>query len=255
MLMLPSLYRILLDYIEKDKVPELDTVIVAGESCPSKMCSIHFATLPKVKLYNEYGPTEATVWSIAHKVEREDTQGIIPIGVSVANSEIYLLNERLEIVPLGAIGEIYIGGPGVAGKYINRSDLDGMVYIKNPFKKEGVLYKTGDLARYNYLGKLEFHGRSDEQIKIRGFRVELNEIEKTLLLHPNVEDAVVLVESAKSNSYTYPLSEFTDDTPLSDLVLLTKELAKSESEEILESIESLDDEAAALLYDKLIEEN
>ena len=253
-LMLPSLYQVFLEYVDKNNVPELNTVIVAGEACPSHMSTIHYSILPNVTLYNEYGPTEASVWCIAHKIEQKDTQGIIPIGIPVANAEIYLLNERLEIVPFGAVGEIYIGGPGIAGKYINRPDLDTMLYIEDPFKKGSILYKTGDLARYNYLGKLEFYGRSDEQIKIRGFRVELSEIEKTIIQHPNVEEAVVLIKTSVDKSLTSPSPKFTDDTSLSDLLLLANNLAKSESEEIIESIENLDDQAAMLLYDKLMDE-
>ena len=253
-LMLPSLYQVFLEYVDKNNVPELNTVIVAGETCPSHISTIHYSILPNVTLYNEYGPTEASVWCIAHKIEQKDAQGIIPIGIPVANAEIYLLNERLEIVPFGAVGEIYIGGPGIAGKYINRADLDTMLYIENPFKKGNLLYKTGDLARYNYLGKLEFYGRSDEQIKIRGFRVELSEIEKTIIQHPNVEEAVVLIKTSVDRSITSPSPKFTDDTSLSDLLLLANNLEKSESEEIIESIENLDDQAAMLLYDKLMDE-
>ncbi len=179
-LMLPSLYSLLIEYGNKAKLQSLSTVIVAGESCSPKLCKMHFDVLPKVAIYNEYGPTEATVWCLAHKIERKDTSSDIPLGKPVANAQIYLLDEQRNLVPTGAVGEIYIGGEGLAGRYYKRPDLSDQAYVPNPFRKgaDEKLYRTGDLGRYNAEGNIEFLGRSDQQVKIRGHRVELNEIER-----------------------------------------------------------------------------
>lgn len=198
-LMLPTLYGLLIEYGNKAKLQSLNTVLVAGEVCSLKLCKMHFDVLPKVALYNEYGPTEATVWCLAHKIELSDTLGDIPLGKPVANAEIYLLNEQRNLVPVGAVGEIYVGGAGLAGRYHKRPDLSEEAYVLNPFRKgaEEKLYKTGDLGRYNADGTIKFLGRSDQQVKIRGHRVELNEIERILKNEQEIQEAVVLVETVK----------------------------------------------------------
>ena len=114
----------------------------------------------------------------------------------MANSEIYLLDTAMNLVPFGAIGEIYIGGAGLSKGYLNRSDRTAMAFVDNPFDSPGAgkLYKTGDLARYNTDGDIEFMGRSDQQIKIRGYRVELEEIEKAIRSLVKTDQVVVLAE-------------------------------------------------------------
>lgn len=195
-LLLPSLYRLFIEYADRSKLNSLTTVIVAGEACPPMLCAAHFNAFSKVTLYNEYGPTEATVWSIAHKVEKEKATGIIPLGKPVANAQIYLLNESLSLVPFGAVGEIYIGGVGLSEHYINRPTLTDEAYVAHPFDEgsDKKLYRTGDLGRYNTDGIIMFLGRSDQQVKIRGYRIELNEIEKTIAENAKIQDVVVLVE-------------------------------------------------------------
>ena len=123
--MLPSLYNVILQHSSSELLSSLSTVIVAGEACSTQMVKGHFKTLPAAKLYNEYGPTEATVWCIAHEIQVEDTEGIIPIGKPVAGADIFLLDSKGNQVPHGAIGEIYVGGPGLAGEYLNRPGIDG----------------------------------------------------------------------------------------------------------------------------------
>lgn len=201
-LMLPSLYNTIITYSDLSKLQSLETVIVAGEACSSVVVNNHFKKLPQASLYNEYGPTEATVWCIAHQINKEDQDGIIPIGRAVANAEIYLLNAAHELVPKGAVGEIYIGGAGLSGRYLNNPGLGSTVYIEHPFRKNGghKLYKTGDLARYNKDGNLEFMGRADQQVKIRGFRIEIGEIEKIFEQYDAVDKAVVLVDDASGEN-------------------------------------------------------
>lgn len=200
-LMLPSLYRLFIDYADASKLNSLTTVIVAGEACPPMLCAAHFNAFSKVSLYNEYGPTEATVWSIAHKVEKEKATGIIPLGKPVANARIYLLDESLSLAPFGAVGEIYIGGTGLSGHYLNRPALTDKAYFPDRFVEGSAkMYKTGDLARYNTDGTIMFLGRSDQQVKIRGCRIELDEVEKAIAENAKIQDVVVLAEAMGEQS-------------------------------------------------------
>ncbi|HMB62015.1 MAG TPA: amino acid adenylation domain-containing protein [Eudoraea sp.] len=249
-LMLPSLYNTIITYCDLAKLQSLRTVIVAGEACTSSVVSNHFEKLPQVSLYNEYGPTEATIWCIAHQIKKEDEDGIIPIGRAVANAEIYLLNAAHELVPKGAVGEIYIGGTGLAGTYLKNPELSSTVYIGHPFRKNGghKLYKTGDLARYNKDGNLEFMGRADQQIKIRGFRVEIGEIEKIFEQYDAVDKAVVLVDDASGEN------SFTND-PSPDSAEIMKYMARIQDENQLEvllrSIKDMKEEDRKYLLQQL----
>lgn len=198
-LMLPSLYKVILENANTNKLKSLTTVVVAGEACSKSLCTVHFKTLPNVSLYNEYGPTEASVWCIAHKIETTDlNKPQIPIGKPVANSQIYLLDDKKNNVPFGVSGEIYIGGIGLSEGYLNRPELTNKVFIKNPYNSNEKLYKTGDLAKFRNDGAIEFLGRIDQQIKIRGYRVELDDIENTINKNPNVKQSVVLVKQNES---------------------------------------------------------
>ncbi len=140
-------------------------------------------------LLHVYGPTENTTFTSWYEVESGATS--IPIGKAIANTQIYLLDSYLNPVPIGVIGEIYIGGDGLALEYLHRPELTQERFIINPQR----MYKTGDLAHYLADGNLEFIGRTDNQVKIRGFRVELGEIETVLNQHPNVREAIVLVRT------------------------------------------------------------
>jgi len=199
-LMLPSLYELILKHSETDHLKTLKAIILAGEACLPSVCTMHFNALPHVLLYNEYGPTEATVWCTAHEIKQEDLNGPIPIGKPVAGATLLILNDQMKRVPLGAIGEIYIGGDGLSHAYINRAELSQKVFAFNPYAINEKLYKTGDLGKYRKDGSIEFLGRSDQQIKIRGFRVELEEIEKTILTFPEVHTAIVLARDNATNS-------------------------------------------------------
>ena len=195
-LMLPSLYALLLEHCDISKLTGLSTIMVAGEVCPPSLCKTHFDKLPGTALYNEYGPTEATVWCMAHQINKEDVNGSVPIGKPVANCEVYLLNEFKDLVPFGAIGEIHIGGPSLASGYLNRSELTHAVFIDHSFQNDipKKLYKTGDLGRYRNDGSIEFLGRVDQQVKIRGHRIELDEVENALLDLAIVEQVTVIID-------------------------------------------------------------
>lgn len=165
-------------------------VLCGGEPMP--MALANKLLQRGVALYNVYGPTETTVWSTVYKVEGEVT-GNIPIGVPIANTTVYVLDEYRQPVPVGVPGELYIGGHGVALGYMNRPDLTAERFIENPFR-DGLsdrLYRTGDLVRFRHDGNLECLGRLDHQVKIRGFRIELGEIEAILNRHDGVKEGIV----------------------------------------------------------------
>ncbi|MFI3156482.1 MAG: amino acid adenylation domain-containing protein [Methylococcaceae bacterium] len=200
LLALPSLYALLLKQLPA-QLQSLKTVIVAGESCPTDVVKQHCALLPDVHLYNEYGPTEATVWSSVYSSGSEDTDRPLAIGRPIDNVQLYLLDRMYSPVPVGVQGELYIGGAGLARGYLNHPELTAEKFIPNPFNDAGSrLYKTGDMARYRPDGNIEFLGRADHQVKIRGFRIELGEIETRLLEYPDVREATVLAREDKLGS-------------------------------------------------------
>ncbi len=143
-------------------------------------------------LWNVYGPTETTIWSLIAQIDFQS--GLISIGHPLANTEVYILDLYLQPVPIGVPGELHIGGVGLARRYLNRPELTAERFIQNPFSddKSARLYKTGDLARYLADGNIEYLGRSDNQVKIRGFRIELGEIEAVLSSHEQIQQAVVI---------------------------------------------------------------
>lgn len=148
--------------------------------------------LPRAtSLWNMYGPTETTVWSSVCKVE--SAENAVSLGHPIANTQLYILDEHRQLVPIGASGELYIGGAGLARGYRNRQDLTGERFVDNPFS-DGTdrLYRTGDCVRRRPDGRIEYLGRLDFQVKMRGFRIELGDIEAALSLHPSVRQCVVI---------------------------------------------------------------
>ncbi|GCE15819.1 non-ribosomal peptide synthetase [Tengunoibacter tsumagoiensis] len=151
--------------------------------------------LPHCQLINGYGPTENTTFTCYGLITKTtDLSRSVPIGRPVAQTQVYVLDERLQPVPMGETGELYIGGDGVARGYLNRPELTAELFINDPFRtdQETRLYKTGDLARYLADGMLEFLGRNDQQVKIRGFRVELAEVTAALQRHSDVKQALII---------------------------------------------------------------
>jgi len=195
-LMLPSLYQTIISYADLDKLISLKAVIVAGEACNKNLIETHFKKLPNVNLYNEYGPTEGTVWCLAHKIKKTDLQrNSIPIGKPVANTEIYVLDSNLKKVPFGTVGELCIGGRNLTSGYYKDHVKTSEVFIDSPFKPSGKIYKTGDLVKFNDDETLQFLGRKDQQVKVRGYRIELDEIEQQIYKDSNVKVAAVNVEN------------------------------------------------------------
>jgi len=151
--------------------------------------------VPQCRLINGYGPTENTTFTCCHTMVNGTTlKGSVPIGRPVANTQVYVLDRHLQPVPVGVPGELYIGGDGLARGYLNRPELTTERFIAHPFsgEPEGRLYRTGDQVRYLKDGTLEFLGRLDSQVKVRGYRIELEEIEAVLSDHTRVEQAIVV---------------------------------------------------------------
>jgi amino acid adenylation domain-containing protein len=187
----PATWRGLLDANWKKSL-EL-VVLCGGEAMPGELASR--LSDQGGSVWNMYGPTETTIWSSCTQlVSAQDNSCSPSIGRAIANTKIYLLDEKQRPVPQGAVGEIYIGGAGVARGYLNRPELTAERFVRDPFPRagDGRMYKTGDLGRYLPDGSVEFLGRNDEQIKIRGFRIELGEIETRLAEHEWVRQAVVV---------------------------------------------------------------
>ena len=187
-LVVPSLYKILL----KEKAQYLNNmkvVTIAGEDFNIQLVKEHFEKLPNVRLINEYGPTENSVCSTYFELTKNDTE--ILIGKPISNCKCYCLNDKLQPMPVNYPGELYVSGPGVSDGYFNRTDITNERFLDNPFDNKYKLYKTGDLVEYNADGNIKFIGRSDNQIKLHGYRIELKEIEQNILKDKNVQDVLV----------------------------------------------------------------
>jgi amino acid adenylation domain-containing protein/non-ribosomal peptide synthase protein (TIGR01720 family) len=187
----PSLARIL----PVGTLKSLKTLVLAGESSSQSLVD---KWVNQVKLINAYGPTEGTVCATAHVYKEGDGASII--GKALPHVQVYLLNKANQLVPPGVVGEIVIGGIGVAKGYLNREDLTQKSFIPDFIqnKKDHYLYRTGDLGRYREDGTIEYVGRTDHQVKLRGYRIELGEIEQTLRASPDVKEAVVLLKEIKT---------------------------------------------------------
>ncbi|TYP76743.1 non-ribosomal peptide synthetase [Paenibacillus methanolicus] len=167
--------------------------IVGGEDLKTSLASrIHECFGGEIDIYNEYGPTETVVGCMIHRFDiRHDVGVSVPIGRPADNVQLYILDEQLNLLPEGQIGELYISGDGVARGYVNQAELTQQRFLSNPFMPNKRMYKTGDLARYRPDGKMEYTGRRDNQVKIKGYRIELGEIESALLGHEDIQEAVV----------------------------------------------------------------
>jgi amino acid adenylation domain-containing protein len=176
-------------------LPDLQTILSAGEACPAELVSRWAFGR---RFFNGYGLTETSIWATV--TECDDTTASPPIGAPIANTQAYLLDDSLEPVPNGLPGEIYLGGVGLARGYLGRPDLTAERYIPDPFSGEAGarLHKTGDLGRRLPNGDIHFIGRGDQQVKLRGYRIEPGEVQQSLLSHPAVRDAVVIAQAGAS---------------------------------------------------------
>jgi amino acid adenylation domain-containing protein len=223
-LSIPRLYDLLLAHCEPRALASLRTVIVAGEPCPGQLVPRHHALLPGAALYDEYGPTECTVWATvsgpAHGAAGGGGAGgaggtggeggaagaggaRVSIGRPIPGARVRLLDRALAPAPAGTAAELAIGGAGVARGYLGRPDLTALRFVPDPFAGTAAppgarLYRTGDLARWLPDGRLDYLGRTDRQLKVRGFRIEPGEIEAVLSEYPGVRQAIVLARHLPS---------------------------------------------------------
>jgi amino acid adenylation domain-containing protein len=185
----PSAWRSLVD--ARWSPPARFRILCGGEEMPVDLASA-FASA-EAEAWNVYGPTETTIWSCAHSLDRR-VSGRIPIGTPLANTRAYVMDDRGEPMPVGVPGELWLGGAGVARGYVGRAGLTADRFVPDPFGDPGTrLYRTGDRARWRADGTLEFLGRLDAQVKIRGFRIEPGEVEAALATHGDIREARVIV--------------------------------------------------------------
>jgi len=196
------------------ELPALETIIVAGEACSVSMLA---PWSREHRTFNAYGPTEATVCASA--AEYHYGSESITIGRPITNTQLYIVDSELHTVPIGVPGELLIGGIGLAQGYFRRPELTAERFIPDPFgaKPGARLYRTGDVARFLADGSIEFLGRNDQQVKLRGFRIEPGEIEAVLRQHPGISDAVVVVRKESSGeqrlvSYLVPKQPAASDS-------------------------------------------
>lgn len=206
---------ILLSTLPQLVYKNLKGIIYAGEPCD--VAAGHYWS-NKCRLFNYYGPTETTIYALGKQIINGDVH---LIGKPIHNTTVYILNRHLNPVPIGAIGELYIGGMGLARGYLNQAELTAEKFIANPFQKDELLYKTGDLVRYWPDGNIEYIGRNDAQVKMRGYRIELTEIEQLLFEYPEIHQAVVLVQKhQQSSAYHYLVAYYVADAPLDEALIL-----------------------------------
>ncbi len=167
-------------------------VVLGGESLSKNLVSRHYEQNKNVPLFNEYGPTESTVWSTVSEIAVDEDS--ITIGKPIANTQVYILDTYQNLVPVKSVGELYIGGAGLTEGYLNQEELTKEKFIESPFVKGERLYKTGDLGRWLENGSIEFIGRIDDQVKIRGYRIELGEVEKAVMKESMVDMCCVLAK-------------------------------------------------------------
>ncbi len=170
-------------------------VIAGGEVLSVSHVKRFRAAHPACRLINGYGPTEATTFATTYTVGDDAALNpSVPIGRPIANTQAYVLDETQRLLPIGAIGELCLGGAGIARGYVNRPELTAQRFIASPFAADQILYRTGDLVRWRSNGELQFLGRADRQVKLRGFRIEPVEIETALQTHEAVDQAVALID-------------------------------------------------------------
>ena len=186
---------IVLEGLDKGHQLSLTHIAIGGESLNEALVKQLQQRLPGVTINNQYGPTEAVIDAIVLKDVQDFQRNII--GKPIFNTNVYVLDENNHLLPLGAVGELCIGGSILARGYFNREELTAEKFIASPFNTAERLYRTGDLGRYLPDGNIEFIGRKDDQVKVRGYRIELGEIEAALLTHQRVEAAIVMAKANK----------------------------------------------------------
>ncbi len=179
---------------QENYVSNIKRFIVGGESFTTRLANeINDLFKGNIEIYNEYGPTEATVGCMIYKFDnKKDKNETVPIGTPIDNAKIYLLDDNLKPVPIGVVGHMYISGDCLSRGYLFKPDLTKERFIKNPYCTGKLIYKTGDVAKRLPCGDIEFIGRKDQQVKVNGYRIELEEIVQHIIGHQDIKDAVVI---------------------------------------------------------------
>jgi len=187
----------------------LKTILCGGDVLSPYHITKLKTTYPELVIINGYGPTENTTFSITHTINLP-IESSVPIGVPISNSTVYIMDKNHRLVPKGVIGEIYVGGDGIARGYLNNPELTNSKFLINPYNTTERLYKTGDLGKWSKDDTIEFMGRRDNQVKIRGYRIELGEIENILCTHDSITSALVLIKddlAGEKNLIAYVVSD------------------------------------------------
>src|SRR5690606_25211443 len=182
-----------------ERLQSLRWVFLGGEPINPERLSSWYASAQAKDTYvvNTYGPSECTDISTFHVLEKPLQEHAVPIGKANDNVRLYVLDQHRSLMPEGLVGELYVGGVGVGAQYLGQPELNARKFFDNPFD-EGLIYKTGDLVRWNQQGELDYIGRTDFQIKLRGVRIEPGEIENRIRQIASVEDALVLLDGQDS---------------------------------------------------------
>ncbi len=191
----PSMFRLFVQALDREHTAmlhDMKYILLAGEALPRDLIEQFDALGLPVQLANLYGPTEATVITTTFSLAARRNSPVVPIGRPIPNVRVYILNEQRRPLPIGVAGELYISGAGVARGYLNRPELNAECFLPDPFCEGATMYRSGDLARWLPDGNIEYIGRMDNQIKLRGFRMELGEIEEAMRSHPHLAAAVVM---------------------------------------------------------------
>ncbi|MEJ8545005.1 non-ribosomal peptide synthase/polyketide synthase [Brevibacillus borstelensis] len=207
----PSLYQAILECSSSGEMSQLQTVTLGGEKISGQLVEKSKQKYPQVDIINEYGPTECSV--AATFVRNQKPDSFITIGRPIANTAIYIVNPYDQLQPVGVVGELSIGGLGVARGYLNQPELTKEKFVPNPFAPGERMYKTGDLAKWHPDGTIEFIGRIDEQVKVRGYRIEIGEIESVLADFASIREAVVAVPEDESG-HQHLIGYFTAKTEI-----------------------------------------
>ncbi len=186
---------LLSDSSNLDYIKNLSIIMLGGEQFPYKLLQ-QLKSITNSEIYNMYGPTETTVWSSIKDLTNTNS---INIGKPIANTQMYILDKKLNLLPIGVPGELYVGGDGLSRGYLGRERLTSQKFINNPYIKNDIIYNTGDVAKWLPNGELDCLGRSDSQVKLRGLRIELGEIENQILSFPNIENSAVCIKNDSSD--------------------------------------------------------
>ena len=234
----PSMLGVFLQSTDIEKCSSIRRVFCSGEALQPEHVRRFFDRIGHSELHNLYGPTEASVDVSYFACQANTDYRSVPIGKPVANTQLHILNDNLQPVPAGIVGELYIGGVQLARGYLKREELSRETFIDNPFYEQGHpskrLYKTGDLARYLDDGNIEYIGRVDFQVKVRGLRIELGEIENVLHQHAQVKETLVITKDLGADNVVivaYLVAENPDNPPSDDE--LRKHLAEQLPEYML----------------------